>query len=989
MHCTIVSHTHWDREWYRTFEEFRYRLVGLLDHVLHLLETDPEFRCFTLDGQTIVLDDYFEVRPRARERVEKWVREGRLKVGPWHVLPDEWLVSGEAILRNLRLGAERAAAVGGSMQVGYVPDQFGHVGQLPQIFQSFGFKGAMLWRGVGEDVTETSFDWEAPDGTRMFCVYLRKGYGNASQLPKTAEGARAVLEQQVGELAGYSRIPSLLMMNGSDHVVPDASMPRMVAEAVAEMDGVTFEIATLERYMDLALEQTSGELELHRGELRSGLRSPLLEGCASARIPQKRRDFENDRLLTRYVEPLATWLETLGGQGDPEIIGRAWELALENHPHDSICGCSIDGVHEQMETRFDRVAELAGTHLQRLCRDLGPEIRVRKDGFGRVAGEPVAVWNPNASGVAVAEGEVALDLPCAKGRPARIHLRNPEGRRVPADAELIEPGSELAHYDFPAAVAVNALRGFPREFQGEWATKVQVQDLSGRCELSVLMGANPVAGFNLAAAKDEAVSQIRAAQVDQVIYRVRRLPRFRVRVLDDFPGCGLRVYRVAKGAAGTGPGVQTEKTATGGLAIANDCWKVEADPDGRVRLTHLPTATTVEDAIRIVDDGDRGDEYTFDPVPGGVVIDRPERVRLKFEGRSELAASIVLGLRYRIPASLSEDRGERSQRIVNLPVELRLSLRGGSDRVDVRIDFDNSAQDHRLRAHLRAPCDASAFHVESAFEVAERPIEPAPGDFGSTTPSEFPTGTTPQRTFSTLSGGDLALTVANRGVPEVEALTGSGFADADDRDVDGNDAEPLGGPGGSGRLALTLLRSVGWLSRGDLAMRPMHAGPGLATPGAQCPGPHRAEFSFRWHTKGDPRRTAEAHAYAHPPLLFALAGSGDAGSLEDGARLFEVDDPSVVVSAIEPRPMGPPAIRLYNASGVGRKVRMRWNGIGESLRAVRLDGSDDSRAALKADDNGAFELELGPWQLVGLVGLVGLPPDAAAAPAASYSRVSR
>ena len=202
-HLVIVPHTHWDREWYRTFEEFRYRLVHLLDRVLHLLETDPEFRCFTLDGQTIVLDDYFEVRPRARERVEKWVREGRLKVGPWHVLPDEWLVSGEAILRNLRLGQERAAAVGGSMKLGYVPDQFGHVGQLPQIFESFGFRGAALWRGVGEDVNETSFDWQAPDGTRMFTVYLRNGYGNATQLPATGDGARAVL--QSGRRCGAAR----------------------------------------------------------------------------------------------------------------------------------------------------------------------------------------------------------------------------------------------------------------------------------------------------------------------------------------------------------------------------------------------------------------------------------------------------------------------------------------------------------------------------------------------------------------------------------------------------------------------------------------------------------------------------------------------------------------------------------------------------------------------------------------------------------------
>src|SRR5262245_60201252 len=160
-HLVIVPHTHWDREWYRSHEQFRYRLLRMLDGLLDLLERDPAFRCFTLDGQMVVLDDYLEVRPAARERVAKLVREGRLVVGPWYVLPDEWLVSGEAMIRNLRLGLARAAELGGGMKLGYVPDQFGHVGQLPQLFAGFGFDAAVLWRGVGNDVAETCFTWEA------------------------------------------------------------------------------------------------------------------------------------------------------------------------------------------------------------------------------------------------------------------------------------------------------------------------------------------------------------------------------------------------------------------------------------------------------------------------------------------------------------------------------------------------------------------------------------------------------------------------------------------------------------------------------------------------------------------------------------------------------------------------------------------------------------------------------------------------------------
>ena len=128
QHLILVPHTHWDREWYRTHEQFRYRLVRLLDGLLDMLEEDPEFRHFTLDGQSVLVDDYLEVRPGARERLAKLVREGRILVGPWYVLPDEWLVSGEALIRNLRLGLRKARGLGGSMNLGYVPDQFGHVG---------------------------------------------------------------------------------------------------------------------------------------------------------------------------------------------------------------------------------------------------------------------------------------------------------------------------------------------------------------------------------------------------------------------------------------------------------------------------------------------------------------------------------------------------------------------------------------------------------------------------------------------------------------------------------------------------------------------------------------------------------------------------------------------------------------------------------------------------------------------------------------------
>jgi alpha-mannosidase len=326
------------------------------------------------------------------------------------------------------------------------------------------------------------------------------------------------------------------------------------------------------------------------------------------------------------------------------------------------------------------------------------------------------------------------------------------------------------------------------------------------------------------------------------------------------------------------------------------------------------------------------------------VVERPERVRVRLEPASEAEVALSIDARYRVPAALDSARTRRSPARSVLPARITLRLWEGLDRVDVDIELENTACDHRLRAHLRAPFAARSFEVESAFEVVQRPIAPEADAFGSARPAEFPIGATPQRAFATLCAGGRGFSVANRGCSEVEAV---GEAD------------------GSTSLAVTLLRAVGWLSRGDLILRPVHAGPAVATPGAQVPGRHRAEFCFRLHAAGEPARTLEAHRYASPALLFA--GGSDAGPLDDASRLLEVDDPEVIVSAIEPRREQGAAIRLYNASAQPRRVRVRWNGAGgPELRAVDLAGRPDGRVRLACEADGAVGLELRGWQLVGL-----------------------
>ncbi len=177
----------------------------MVDAVLDLLEPDPSFTHFLLDGQTAMVDDYLEIRPEAESRINALAGAGRLALGPWHSQPDEFLVSGETLVRNLQTGMARSAELGGTMAVGYLPDSFGHAAQMPQLLRLAGIGHAVVFRGVPDSVESTAFWWEAPDGSRVRAEHLALGYTNAFRLPDDPDGlvARAGdLDARAGRPAG-------------------------------------------------------------------------------------------------------------------------------------------------------------------------------------------------------------------------------------------------------------------------------------------------------------------------------------------------------------------------------------------------------------------------------------------------------------------------------------------------------------------------------------------------------------------------------------------------------------------------------------------------------------------------------------------------------------------------------------------------------------------------------------------------------------------
>ena len=337
----VVPHTHWDREWYEPFQTFRLKLVSMVDGLLDLLEADSSFSHFLLDGQLAAIDDYLEIRPEHEERLADLAGAGRITVGPWYILMDEFLVSGETIIRNLQTGIRRGTAFGGVMEVGYLPDMFGHVGQMPQILSQAGFGHAVVWRGVPSAVDRTAFRWKAPDGSTVRAEYLVAGYGNGAALPDDAKALVRRLGSMVEEFGDYLQPGDpVLLMNGSDHLRPQPWLGRVVAEANQIQSQFELAITSLAEYLDAAPDH---DLPEWRGELRSGHRSNVLMGVSSNRIDVKQAAARAERALERLAEPLCALLLPADAWPAP-FLEVAWTHMLRNAAHDSICACSVDDV---------------------------------------------------------------------------------------------------------------------------------------------------------------------------------------------------------------------------------------------------------------------------------------------------------------------------------------------------------------------------------------------------------------------------------------------------------------------------------------------------------------------------------------------------------------------------------------------------------------------------------------------------------------------
>src|SRR5688572_1500938 len=817
--CLVVSHFHWDREWYRTFQAYRARLVDAVDRVLELVERDPGHR-FVLDGQVILLEDYLALRPARRADLARAVREGRLAIGPWYVQPDGFLPSGESHVRNLLAGRAAAEPFGPVSRVAYLPDTFGHPAQMPQLFAGFGLGPFVHWRGNGDelDVLGPQYRWRSPDGSVVDALVLTEGYFNCAFLPDDPAAAARGMEVVAGRLVA-SGAGVVVLMNGFDHMPPDAHVGAVVDRLAADT-GWPVRRGLLDALRDEAFPAAAE----HEGALDGARLANLLPGVWSARMPIKVAARRLEALLEGWLEPW-TWLAmSLGLPDERPALDVAWRMLLECQAHDSIGGCAIDDVAAQVETRLAGGRDLADQTLERL---LGRMAGLGVDRTVPLSEEQiVAVFNPS---------------PHERTDVVRVPLEDHPALRLPLGAPALGPLTLATLDDAGFAIDGVPARLVPSDdaTRARWVPGQQPLDLEF--------------------------------------------------VARDVPPLGCRRHRITRCAASPDHLDDGREIACGDAAV-------RAADDGTldVRLA----GRTWTGLCAIEDRGDRGDTYDFDAIDDDQALEL-RALHVTRRRHASGIATLTTRRRFAVSRALAPDRRRRDPARTELVVEIEAGLAPGVERVDLCVRVENDACDHRLRLLVPTSGDRAAY--ATTFDVAAC----APGARTAERWVHPPPRTFPHQGWVHAGG----LTVLAPGLPEAEL-------------------------GADGTIAITLLRSVGWLARFDLGCRALPAGPEMPVPGAQLRGRFDVRLGLLAGVDAAAARAAE--------LGFRAVLGADPPPLESGRSFLAVRPRDVLLSALKPAACGEGTVlRLLNpgAVPVDAHVTIGWQVA--RAEAVRLDETPD------------------------------------------------
>ncbi|MFO7873375.1 MAG: glycoside hydrolase family 38 C-terminal domain-containing protein [Bacteroidales bacterium] len=908
----IISNTHWDREWRFSYQRNRQKLVDMMDAVLDILESAPDYRAFHLDSQSIVLKDYLEIKPQNKERIIKLTEENRLLHGPWYILPEEFQVGGENLIRNLLLGHKTSKQYGGVSKIGYSPFSWGQISQLPQIYRQFQIDLIMFYRGINAlDSHKAEFMWEGADGTRMlssrfstmprynFYFYIYRQavhnqdvgehehhwdngatffhFADAMQQdedyliisPHTSyypETIQPQVEKIIHDQADDFTTPHIIWMEGHDSSGPNRQTVDIIRDIKKKMPNLDVRHSTLEDYARLVKESADPEkLKLVRGERRSSQNNwrcgNLFGYTTSARMYLKQANFDAERWIQYYAEPFNIFSAMFSRDINDQYPETAWDLIVQNSAHDSIGGCSLDRIHEDMMVRYTHATEIAKGIFERSLKTLLNNLNTEQFAQNVENQIYITAVNPvnHQSGGVV---EAFVDIPKSMDK-GNFDMVDAQGNRMAKDIISVQPHQPI---------------------------------------------------------------------LEQMINRPMYLDMMRYHVylhLEDIPAFGLKAFQVAP--SGADEKVLPEEPARhdNGFVLENDFLKIEVQQDGSLNVSDKIQNVFYEGVACFEDHGEAGHAWVLEKV-GPVVSTKgtPAGISKSFTGA--VYNEITIEHRMMLPKNLDTRQSGKDDLTENTVI-MRVGLGRSHRHLTLDIKVHNTAESHRLRLLIPTRLQAGYSHGEGQFDVPARSLErPDTSDWVEQPMYDFP-----MHHFVDVSDGQKGIAALVDGLKEYEVL--------DDRDT---------------TLAVTLFRTF------EYKINPAAPQDYSYEKGAQMLGssgyrlalyPHAGD----WH-RGEVYK--EAFLYNYPLRLVQSGKLG--GKLGTQAQMMKVTPETLVFSALKkPEHVQGDAfvLRLYNPTNETQKGNVAFLPKISSVESVSLE--ETTEETIEVNNHHSFDINLKPGRI--------------------------
>ena len=669
------SGTHWDREWYKSFQGFRYELVKMLDELIDYLVEHKEFKVFHMDGQTIMLEDYLQIDDSKLNVLTALIQSQRILIGPWYCMPDEYLLSGESLIRNLMVGHKICRSFGvDAWKFGYACDIFGHIAQMPQIFNGFDIHYSLLGRGTNEHTTPAHFVWQSPDGSKCvtYKVPDKEGYGAFSLKvigerkkgveadPDSAnfiEKARQYLEYEKGR----SDIPVIVIMDAMDHEPVHPKTPMYIdklKEIYPEWEIYHSDLIEMSRTVEKLAERLPVKLgELNETARNKGLYLHLISNTLSSYYPIKAYNDRCQTLMEKWVEPLLALGKTIGANIKRQYVDLAYKYLLKNHSHDSICGCSIDQVHKDMVYRFDQCWEICCVLLQAVENQLKQRINDHFNGNGKI----LCILNP-------------------------LPFRRKETVSVQVEFEQ----------DYEAT--------FQEPFGYETRNCFKIFDVKGK---EIPYGiASVLKNQQLRTRGDEC----RKADIYTLTFEA------------ELPAMGLIMYRIAPQDK---PVRYMKLISQKAYEAENEHIHLRINDNGTLCITDKKNGITYDNLLEYYDEGEIGDGwYSQAPIMDTLISSHGASCRIERIENGPVRAVFRVIKNLQVPEKMiyNCDGIRRSERCVTIEIISKIGLSSNARYVDVETVIDNRARDHRMKLVIPTGVNSDKYFVNQPFAFITRSV---------------------------------------------------------------------------------------------------------------------------------------------------------------------------------------------------------------------------------------------------------------------------